>query len=202
LKLKDLKLIFDEHDIILLTETWTDNYSDLDVNGYEYFVLNRTAVKKACKRNSGGMIIYIKSHLVGTDTLFFKRKDDILWVKLSSEVLNISKDIYVGLCYILLDDSSRQSLVEDNVFDRLLDSCINVENHCNGNAHFILCGDYNARTSILKDFASDDDISHLEMLPDDYFCDTDLPRRSKDQGHVNNNGLHLIDFCKQTGYED
>jgi hypothetical protein len=109
------------------------------------------------------MIIYIKSHLVGTDTLFFKSKDDILWVKLSSEILNISKDIYVGLCYVLPDDSSRQSLVEDNIFDRLLYSCLNVENHRNGNAHFILCGDYNAHTSSLKDFVSDDDISHLEM---------------------------------------
>jgi hypothetical protein len=39
-------MIFDEHDIILLAETWTYSYSDLDVNGYGYFVLNRTTVKK------------------------------------------------------------------------------------------------------------------------------------------------------------
>lgn len=39
----------------------------------------------------------------------------------------------------------------------------------------------------------------MSVLPDEYISDTQMPRYSEDQGHVNNNGLLLLDFCKQTG---
>ena len=40
----------------------------------------------------------------------------------------MSNDLYVGLCYVIPDDSSRQSLADTNIFDRLLDSFIFIEN--------------------------------------------------------------------------
>ena len=57
----------------------------------------------------------------------------------------------------------------------------------------MLCGDFNSRTSV------DDGTRHMSVLPDDYVSDTQMPRSSEDEGHVNNNGLLLLDFCKQTG---
>ena len=40
---------------------------------------------------------------------------------------------------------------------------------------------------------------HMSVLPDEYIPDNYLPRFSEDRGHVNNNGLLLLEFCKQTG---
>ena len=39
----------------------------------------------------------------------------------------------------------------------------------------------------------------MNVLPEDYTPDNFMPRYSEDEGHVNNNGLLLLDFCKQTG---
>ena len=63
---------------------------------------------------------------------------------------------------------------------------------------FIICGDFNARVSNLKDFVEDDNSRHVYALPDDYSIDKELPRSSKDT-KLNANGSLLIDFCRQTG---
>ena len=44
-----------------------------------------------------------------------------------------------------------------------------------------------------------DDPVHMSVPPDEYIPDVELPRFSEDKGHVNNNGLLLLEFCKQTG---
>ena len=80
-------------------------------------------MKSTAKRNSGGIIIYIKNCFVSEDSLIFTSQDDIIWVKIAASKLSIDKDFYVGLCYVLPDDSSRQSLTDNNIFDRLIDSC-------------------------------------------------------------------------------
>ena len=49
------------------------------------------------------------------------------------------------------------------------------------------------------DFVVDDNPVHMSVLPDEYIPDKELERFSQDKGHVNNNGLLLLDFCKQTG---
>ena len=46
LKSPELKNVFNNSDLVLFTETWTDDSSDLNVNDFEYFVLNRKLVKK------------------------------------------------------------------------------------------------------------------------------------------------------------
>lgn len=199
LKSQCLNDILINNDIVMFTETWTDQFSELHVEGFEYFVLHRTLVKTTSKRNSGGIIIYVKNELVCDDTLFFTCQDDIIWVKIAASKLNIDKDVMVGLCYVLPDDSSRQSVVENCIFDRLIDSVINVENICKGNCYYAVFGDYNSRTSTLPDFVANDNGMYMTMLPDDYTDDSEFQRRSQDQGHVNNNGLLLLDLCKQTG---
>ena len=73
--------------------------------------------KKRAKRNSGGIIVYIREKYVNNETLISTSADDIIWVKLDKKVLSLNSDLYVCLCYVIPDDSSRQSLVETNIFD-------------------------------------------------------------------------------------
>ena len=67
------------------------------------------------------------------------------------------------------------------------------------NCQFLLCGDFNSRTSSKSDYVEADEVNHMSVLPDDYISDTQMPRFSEDGGHINSNGLLLLDFCKQTG---
>ena len=74
-----------------------------------------------------------------------------------------------------------------------------IENKTNDNCSFLICGDFNSRTSVTPDFIEEDGSGHMSVLPDEYISDNQLPRLSEDVGHVNSNGLLLLDFCKQTG---
>ena len=90
-------------------------------------------------------------------------------------------------------------MIETNIFDRLLDSVVFIENMSQGNCNLLLCGDFNSRSSNYPDFIVDDGTTHMSVLPDDYVSDIQMPRSSENEGHVNNNGLLLLDLCKQTG---
>ena len=103
--------------------------------------------------------------------LIFKSQDDILWIKITKSVLNLTNDLYICLCYVIPDESSRQALTENNIFDRLLDSVVFVENKADNNFHLLICGDFNGRSSINPDFVSDDDTAHIDVLPDEYSPD-------------------------------
>ena len=88
-------------------------------------------------------------------------------------------------------------MTESNVFDRLLDSVVFIENKTNDNCSFLICGDFKRRTSESPDFVEEDGSAHMSVLPDEYIPDNQLPRFSEDVGHVNNNGLLLLDFVSK-----
>ena len=102
------------------------------------------------------------------------------------------------MCYVVPENSSRQTLIDTHTFDRLVDFITSLDNSVNNELNFVLCGDLNAHTSDLPDFVADDTF-HENLLPDDYVTDTVIGRCSQDIGRTNNNGLMLLDLCKQTG---
>ena len=103
--------------------------------------------KKNATRDSGGIAFFIRDKYVSPNTLVFQGEDDILWVKLCGQMFNLDKDLYVHLSYVLPDGSSRQSMVETNIVDRLMNSMVYVNNIANDNAYLLMCGDFNARTA-------------------------------------------------------
>ena len=48
--------ICENHDILLLTETWTSDLCDVSIDGFDHIVLNRTEKKPGTRRNSGVLI--------------------------------------------------------------------------------------------------------------------------------------------------
>ena len=200
LKSVEFENIFKSHDVILLTECWTNEFSEITVNNFDSFVLHRQENKKTSKRSSGGIVLYIRSRYVSNDTLVFTSHDDILWVKISSSVLSIDRDLYICLCYVVPDGSSRQALIETNIFDRILESVAHIESKSQKDFSMLICGDFNSRTSDKPDFVLDDDSRNVNFLPDEYTPDQFMSRYSEDIGHVNDNGLLLLDLCKQTGF--
>ena len=199
LKSPELLYIFENNDIVCLTETWTDEFSDLVVNDFEHYVLNRVQKNPNAKRNSGGIVIYVRSKFVSEDTHVFCSEDDILCIRLKSEKIGLKQDLYILLCYVMPENSVRQAIIENCVFERMLDSIVGINNRCNDRCYVLCCGDFNARTNIQPDYVVGDNSVHLAMLPDDYISDVDLSRVSQDKGTLNNNGTLLLDFCKQTG---
>ena len=59
-------------------------------------------------------------------------------------------------------------MTKSNVFDRLLDSVVFIENKTNNNCRFLICGDFNSRTSVNPDFVEEDGFVHMSVLLDEY----------------------------------
>ena len=104
------------------------------------------------------------------------------------------------LCYVLPDGSSTQSMVETNIFDRLMNSLVYINNVENENAYMLLCGDFNARTAAYPDYFADDIDRHVHVLPDEYIVDSNIDSRiSQDTVRPDSNGLLLLELCRQSG---
>lgn len=113
-------------------------------------------------------------------------------------MFSLNNDLYICLCYVPPENSSRQTLIETHTFDRLLDFITQLYVNVSDDFNFVLCGDLNAHTSDLPDFVANDTFNE-NLLPEDYISDSHITRCSQDKGRVNNNGLILLDLCKQTG---
>ena len=103
-----MQTIFDNSDVAMFTETWTNDLSNIEVNNFEHFVLNRKEQKKESKRKSGGIILYLRNTFVSNDTLVFLENEDFLWIKISKSILSTENGLYICLCYIIPENSSRQ----------------------------------------------------------------------------------------------
>ena len=134
-----------------------------------------------------------------SNILIHKENDDILWVRIEGSKLNMDDDLFISLCYNLPSDSSRQNLMDEDIFDRICSYVTFLKNEYGHDSHFLICDDMNARTADRDDFVPLDVSTHMDVFPDDYTCDISLPRATQDRG-INANGTLLLDFCKRSGF--
>ena len=113
---KDFRDTLTKYDLLLLTETWTDTNSNLDLQGYTRHNLHRLVKKKKT-----WLAIYIRSNIADGISVIKTDSDDIIWLQLSKVFFGFDKDIYCCLCYAVPIDSSRQDLITEDIFDRILD---------------------------------------------------------------------------------
>ena len=148
---------------------------------FSHFELHRTERKLSCTRNSGGIIIYVRNNLVSEETLFAKRDDAHIWLRLKHELFNFDNDLFLCLCYIPPSSSSRQSLIEKNIYASIMQDVLEIQNLTNDKCNFLLLGDLNSRIGEMCDYVTDGHATHMPLLPDDYNSDEVIPRRSQDK---------------------
>ena len=123
-----------------------------DISGFIHFKLNRTVKKRNTKRNSGGLIAYIPNELVTDGILFMTASDDIMimLLKLEGSSFSDQDNIFICLSYNVPEGSSRQGLINNiDIYDRIADHMVHIQNITNNKCVFLICGDFNARISTL-----------------------------------------------------
>jgi hypothetical protein len=168
------------------------------MSNFTTFHLHRTEKREKSKRDSGGLIIYISDKISKYVTYIKHKEDHSLWIKLNSKLFGSEYPLLLCLCYNIPSGSSREGLIFQNIFDSLTEDIISFENEYNNQCHFLITGDFNARIGERADFVENEILLDLDVLPDEYEPDLCINRRSQDRV-VNENGLYMLDFCKQTG---
>ena len=173
---------------------------NFDYAGFESFALHRKRSKGA-KRDSGGILIYVRKHLVGENILYKCIDDNILWLKLDAQRVGLNDDLFLCLCYNPPQSSSREGMNDDqSCFGKIYDTMIEIENTVESCCNFLVCGDFNARCATIPDYVEFDNYNGIEdVLPEGYIADDNLPSRVSEDPVVNQYGRLLIDLCRQSG---
>ncbi|KAL9972695.1 hypothetical protein ACROYT_G019055 [Oculina patagonica] len=181
-----------KYDFVTLVETWLPTDEQVNFDGYISFSLYRKKNPRA-KRASGGITLLIKEHLYQGVRINKCEDDKFLSWKLDRSFFGLSDDIFVCSVYLPPYTSSTQLLGKNN--DRL-DCFTTLQNQLldfSKKGKIILCGDFNARTGHLDDFAEDfswDSGCNLGVSVSDH-----IKHRSNKDHKVNKFGSHLIELC-------
>ena len=82
----------------MLTETWTNQNMNIDIEGYNCHALHRQYKKRNTKRDSGGIAFYVKQTIDAGVKIVKADSDDIMWLKLCSNFFGMASDILLCLC--------------------------------------------------------------------------------------------------------
>ena len=104
------KDLFKSHDILLFCESWTSEESELSVSNFECVPLHRTDKLKTSRRDSGGLVVYIRDSCSGGINVYCKDSDDIIIFRLLKDFFSFDQDIYLLYSYVLPENSARLAL--------------------------------------------------------------------------------------------
>ena len=202
-KFVKLKSEFKKYEIIALVETFANKANDYFLEGYTCYASIRKKHILA-NRNSGGCLIFVKENLNPFVTSLSSKSTDIIWLKLEkpNEIL-FQETVPMLLACVYVSPKSSQRVVPLKTLDTLREEMLNFENLF-PSCTFLLLGDFNARTGVLKDFLSDphtrNTLPYLNTTEINLFGNDQMPQqRSNCDKQINDYGKYLTDMCIEHG---
>ena len=159
--------------------------------------IKRCRQVNANNRYFGGLCVFISNHIKQGIKVVKNDHPDIIWIKLSKDFFNLSKNLLIYFTYISPSDSEyykNNNLTRTDLLECIKLDC--AEFMSNGN--ILLMGDLNAYlprgvTYFIEGDIMDDPVP----LPDDvYQPDIPIPRNTMEMKNLNQNGKLLLDICK------
>ena len=118
--------------------------------------------------------------------------NDLLWVRVSKDLLGTPKDVFLCSVYISPVYSAVHKRADDSIFD-VLEQDIEL---FSSKGYVILGGDFNSRLGSLQDFNEDDPLD-LDLEPE-MLTNIDIPRNFSDRNPANGFGKSLTNLCTQS----
>ena len=102
--------VFQNNDVVFFTETWTNSFSEINVDGFDNYILNCTLKHPNSKIDSGwwGLVIFINNELKDKVSLIKKVSDCKIWLKFDASLFDLNNDVFIGRCYNTPEGSSRK----------------------------------------------------------------------------------------------
>lgn len=200
--LKDFNNYISNFDLIGFQETKLSDLDEIVIENFALYTKNRASRSRV---SSGGIALAVKRSISNYVTVIDTNCKLVLWFKLSKLLTHYESDILCGIIYIPPEStrySSHDPFTEiQNELDELKDNY----------GHFILFGDFNARTGIQNEFVEADafllDELHLDALECEYNTEYSMFEknnistiRSVRDKCSNNYGYKMIEFCKENNF--
>lgn len=185
-KIIDFKNVINKHDFIILTETWSDNFPQvegfcsLSIRAYK----NRT--KKNSGRYSGGVSLLYKEKYQNYVELI-KSSNNYMWCRISGRILGKHKDLFICGIYIPPDNSN---YFKTEIFDKLEDEI----DEFSKKGYVMLLGDFNARTGKSDDTTCKDGHNYIPNDCSDMSIES--AHRNNFDSVLNSHGKRLLEICK------
>ena len=184
--------VFQKHlktDINCLIETFTTEDSKLNLKGYVVDHSFRSNSNKNARRNSERIVVYIKSEISKATESLHSEHEDLIWIKLKKDFLNMTNDLYIGVVYIVPSNSSSLNTKSDayDILEKEMSYYASL-------GDIILGGDFNSRLGYrFKDYIRTDS---NEFLPIDQSFQIDYDNVRNSQNKKDNSyGKHLSESC-------
>lgn len=87
--------IIKDFDIIFLSESWTSESSEIELNQFTSYNFYRKFQHRNARRNSGGIVLYCRQELKQGITVVRNHLDTIIWIKLNKDFFKLERDIYL-----------------------------------------------------------------------------------------------------------
>ena len=190
--------MINKFDLICFTESKIDATDVISFSGYNSISQPR---KQKCRRKSGGISVYFKDYLSKHIRKLETESDYILWFELDKDFTHLEEKLIFGVVYVPPENSNFHN--EDEL--ALLES--EITSFRSENKYVIITGDFNARTSQLRDYTENDEflseIFDFDNETIDFFSNVNklsclnIPKdRVSMDTHTNNNGFRLLEMCK------
>lgn len=172
-------------DVIILQETWCrgDAFTSCP-SGYREIILPSVKLSSVTQgRDSGGMIIWIKSEL---PIELIKKEQHHLWLKIQKGMISASKPVFLCAVYIPpLESPYFQEETFQNIEREI--------SHFQAQGNVLLMGDLNARTGAELDFIE----SHgSRFITGNNHLYPSHPSRQNCDETVNAHGRQLLQLCR------
>ena len=187
-----------QHDILLLTETWT--YPDMpaaEIPRYSCISSSRASMHAHAFRPSGGIACYLKDEIASRFELWrVSLAGSILWLKSKQTYMQHSVEghLYIGLAYIAPKGSTFERCHDGlSPFDILQHDI--AEASASG-GFILLAGDLNAHTGCASEAHGEQDFSDIldaSLLPDP--ASRSLPPRKSADLKICPFGKALLNLC-------
>ena len=194
----DFSEIIKTYDIIMLTETWHKSSECINkIKGnfpkdYKFIDNARKTKHKKSKRNSGGLLVCYKKCLQNNIVIIDKTSENMIWIKIKKEYLNIDRNLIIGGIYNSPINSSFTKTNDTDMFNKIQEKIMTFS----PDDYIMLGGDFNARVGNMQDFIdeNDEDIEFLN-LPQNYQIDRYKKFRSNQDQHKNSYGEKFIELA-------
>ena len=179
-----------------MIETQCDASQQPNLDGYCKPVANVRPKTPGAPYHSGGILIYVKTHIRKGITYMPVTNSEYCWLKLKGSYFKIPHDIYVVIEYVSNGSFASKN---DDIFSLIEND---AAKYSSDGSQIIACGDFNAHTNCDPDFQAADTSERLDdilNLPLNIPSNIPIRRNNLDSRKSDDRGRNLLQLCKTTG---